>query len=45
MPGAQSKSRVVIDTNLVLSALVFSQGRLSPQRLAWQGKKGQPLQQ
>lgn len=43
MPGAQSKLRVVIDTNLVLSALVFSQGRLSPLRLAWQGKQCQPL--
>jgi putative PIN family toxin of toxin-antitoxin system len=43
MPGAKSKPRVVIDTNLVLSALVFSQGRLSPLRLAWQGKQCQPL--
>lgn len=43
MPSAQSKPRVVIDTNLVLSALVFSQGRLSPLRLVWQGKQCQPL--
>ena len=43
MPGAQSKPRVVIDTNLVLSALVFSQGRLSPLRLAWQGERCYPL--
>ena len=38
-----SKPRVVIDTNLVLSALVFAQGRLSPLRLAWQGAHCQPL--
>lgn len=43
MPSAQSKLRIVIDTNLVLSALVFSQGRLSPLRQAWQGKQCQPL--
>ena len=43
MPSPQSKPRVVIDTNLVLSALVFSQGRLSPLRLAWQGTHCQPL--
>lgn len=43
MPSAQSKPRVVIDTNLVLSALVFSQGRLSTLRLAWQSKQCQPL--
>lgn len=34
---------VVIDTNLVLSALVFAQGRLTPLRLAWQEKHCQPL--
>jgi putative PIN family toxin of toxin-antitoxin system len=34
---------VVIDTNLVLSALVFAQGLLTPLRLAWQGKHCQPL--
>jgi putative PIN family toxin of toxin-antitoxin system len=43
MPSAQSKPRVVIDTNLVLSALVFSQGRLSTLRLSWQSKQCQPL--
>ncbi len=43
MPSSKNKPRVVIDTNLVLSALVFSQGRLSPLRLAWQGKQCQPL--
>jgi putative PIN family toxin of toxin-antitoxin system len=35
--------RAVIDTNLVLSALVFAHGRLSPLRLAWQGGLCQPL--
>ncbi len=35
--------RVVIDTNLILSALVFSQGRLTPLRLAWQDNRIQPL--
>ena len=35
--------RVVIDTNLVLSALVFAQGRLTPLRHAWQGAYCQPL--
>jgi putative PIN family toxin of toxin-antitoxin system len=35
--------RVVIDTNLVLSALVFAQGRLTPLRHAWQGARCQPL--
>ena len=35
--------RVVIDTNLVLSALVFAQGRLGVLRHAWQGAHCQPL--
>ena len=35
--------RVVIDTNLVLSALVFAQGRLTPLRQAWQNGQCQPL--
>lgn len=35
--------RVVIDTNLVLSALVFVQGRLTPLRTAWQSGRIQPL--
>lgn len=35
--------RVVIDTNLVLSALVFAQGRLAPLRQAWQAHRIQPL--
>lgn len=43
MQGTRSAPRVVIDTNLVLSALVFAQGRLSPLRLAWQSAQCQPL--
>ena len=43
MPRSKRTPRVVIDTNLVLSALVFAQGRLSPLRLAWQGAACQPL--
>ena len=35
--------RVVIDTNLVLSALVFAGGRLDPLRLAWQAQRVLPL--
>lgn len=34
---------VVIDTNLVLSALVFAQGRLMPLRQAWQDHRIQPM--
>ena len=43
MPRLKHNSRVVIDTNLVLSALVFAQGRLSPLRHAWQDALCQPL--
>ena len=35
--------RVVIDTNQVLSALVFAGGRLAPLRLAWQARRVLPL--
>jgi putative PIN family toxin of toxin-antitoxin system len=35
--------RVVIDTNLVLSALVFAAGRLAPLRLTWQDQRMLPL--
>jgi putative PIN family toxin of toxin-antitoxin system len=35
--------RVVIDTNLILSALVFASGRLAPLRLAWQSQRVLPL--
>ena len=35
--------RVVIDTNLVLSALVFAQGRLTPLRQGWQAQRIRPL--
>ncbi len=34
---------VVLDTNVVLSALVFSQGRLAPLRQGWQSKQFTPL--
>jgi len=43
MKTDNNRPRVVIDTNLVLSALVFAQGRLTPLRLAWQDKRIQPL--
>lgn len=43
MPRSKQIPRVVIDTNLALSALVFAQGRLSPLRHAWQGTYCQPL--
>ena len=43
MPRSKSIPKVVIDTNLVLSALVFAQGRLSPLRHAWQGTHCHPL--
>lgn len=35
--------RVVLDTNLVLSALVFANGRLAALRHAWQGRRCVPL--
>ena len=35
--------RVVLDTHLVLSALVFANGRLAALRQAWQGGKCVPL--
>ena len=35
--------RVVLDTNIVLSALVFGQGRVTPLRLAWQQSLYHPL--
>ena len=37
------RSRVVLDTNIVLSALVFADGRLAPLRLAWQQARYHPL--
>lgn len=43
MTRAAGAPRVVIDTNLVLSALVFAQGRVTPLRQAWQGHRIQPL--
>lgn len=35
--------RVVLDTNVVLSALLFNSGRLAWIRRAWQGEQLQPL--
>ena len=35
--------RVVLDTNVVLSALFFSQGRLAPLRAAWRRAAFHPL--
>lgn len=35
--------RVVLDTNIVLSAVVFAQGRLAPLRHAWQQARCLPL--
>lgn len=43
MSDRVKQTRVVIDTNLVLSALVFAQGRLTPLRHAWQNKLIEPL--
>lgn len=40
---AASPTGVVIDTNLILSALVFAQGRLTPLRRARQGGRILPL--
>lgn len=36
-------ARVVLDTNTVVSALLFSRGRLAWLRLAWQAKRFVPL--
>lgn len=43
MNDSSNAPRVVIDTNLVLSALVFAQGRLTLLRQAWQSQQIQPL--
>jgi len=43
MKGAPLRPRVVIDTNLVLSALIFAQGRLANLRQAWQTQRIRPL--
>ncbi|OAI06373.1 twitching motility protein PilT [Methylomonas methanica] len=43
MTESTTPLRVVIDTNLVLSALVFAQGRLTTLREAWQNQQIQPL--
>ncbi len=41
--GAPMMRRVVLDTNIVLSALLFTSGRLAWTRHAWQGQRLQPL--
>ena len=38
-----SAPRVVLDTNVVLSALVFVHGRIAPLRQAWQHARCRPL--
>lgn len=43
MTRAAQPPRVVIDTNLVLSALVFAKGRVTPLRFACQDQRIQPL--
>ncbi len=43
MTRSRRPPRVVIDTNLVLSTLVFAQGRLAPLRRTWQGAHRHPL--
>jgi len=40
---ASGPTRVVLDTNIVLSALLFAQGRLPPLRSAWREARFQPL--
>jgi putative PIN family toxin of toxin-antitoxin system len=40
---APRATRVVLDTNVVLSALLFAQGRLAPLRPAWREARFQPL--
>jgi len=42
-PGEVAGRRVVLDTNVVLSALVFSQGSLAWVREAWQNGLLLPL--
>lgn len=39
-----SAPRVVLDTNVVLSALLFAGGRLAPLRAAWQQGRMTPLE-
>lgn len=39
----RSPRRVVMDTNIVLSALLFANGRLAPLRNHWQQSRIQPL--
>lgn len=43
MTRAAGPPAVVIDASLVLSALAFAQGRLTPLRQAWQDQRIRPL--
>jgi uncharacterized protein len=43
MPGKGAPPRLVLDTNTVVSALLFPNGRLSWLRVAWQGGRFVPL--
>ena len=43
MSSARHPPRVVVDTNVVLSALVFGGGRLETLRFAWQAGRYVPL--
>ena len=43
MTRDRAPPRVVLDTNVVLSALVFARGRLSPLRFAWEAGHIQPV--
>jgi len=43
MTAVRPVARVVMDTNVVLSALVFVHGRLTPLRQAWQQDRCRPL--
>ncbi len=40
---ASEPPRIVLDTNVALSALLFSEGRLGWLRLAWQSQRFRPL--
>ena len=41
--GVRSVLRVVLDTNVVVSSLVFTRGRMASLRLAWQGQRFVPV--
>ena len=41
--GKVDAARAVLDTNIAVSALLFTHGRLAPLRLAWQANEFAPL--